>query len=436
LRKQQVALNLQAQDLQAQIQQVASSVPPPDGSQTAADMAGLRAVEAQISQMKAQLDTIAQQIGTLDEQMMGLKQSDESEPHVLSITPLEHYTKYGFIPSPDGGFYDLGLGALLGPVNDSVNTLINQLIDSGTLQNGSQGFIGKGARIKGGELRFRPFEWKTATVAGGVLKDSFVPLPINPPSPVLFQLLSLLITYGEKISSVNEAMSGNNPGQNTPAYNMQAMLEQGLQVFNGIFKRLYRSYRKELRKLFVLNRLYLHPIEYFETLDGRWTALQNDYASDEKDVVPAADPNAFSNMQNVTKAQFLAARAASVPGYKTSAVERRLLEAMDIPDPQEVFPLDEQGEPVIQPPPNPEFQIQAAEEQRRTLESQSRMEIDAATADAEITYKEGMLMLAAQKAVQEGQQLEIEKFNAITDRMKAHAAAIQKAKNASKPKAS
>lgn len=69
------------------------------------------------------------------------------QPKVVRIKPVEYYTKYSFIPSPDGGFYDLGFGALLGPVNDSVNTLINQLIDAGSLQNGSMGFIGKGARL-------------------------------------------------------------------------------------------------------------------------------------------------------------------------------------------------------------------------------------------------------------------------------------------------
>lgn len=45
------------------------------------------------------------------------------------------YTKFGFVPNPDGGFYDIGFGVLLGPLNESVNTLINQLIDAGTLNN-------------------------------------------------------------------------------------------------------------------------------------------------------------------------------------------------------------------------------------------------------------------------------------------------------------
>ena len=45
---------------------------------------------------------------------------------VVSIEAKQYYTKYGFIPNPDGGFYDIGFGRLLGPLNNSANTIINQ----------------------------------------------------------------------------------------------------------------------------------------------------------------------------------------------------------------------------------------------------------------------------------------------------------------------
>ena len=34
---------------------------------------------------------------------------------VMAIEATQYYTKYGFIPNPDGGFYDIGFGRLLGP---------------------------------------------------------------------------------------------------------------------------------------------------------------------------------------------------------------------------------------------------------------------------------------------------------------------------------
>ncbi|MCE5190892.1 MAG: hypothetical protein LLG08_03910, partial [Actinomycetia bacterium] len=79
---------------------------------------------------------------------------------VVSITAHEYFTKYGFIPSPDGSIYDLGFGVLLGPLNESVSTGINQLLDAGTMANGAGGFLGRGAKIRGGVYTFSPFEWK------------------------------------------------------------------------------------------------------------------------------------------------------------------------------------------------------------------------------------------------------------------------------------
>lgn len=126
-----------------------------------------------VEQIKAQVSEIEQ----------GIQELKKQKPDITSIDAMEYFTKYGFVPSPDGGIYDLGFGALLGPINESVNTLINQLIDSGTMQNGSTGFLGRGARIKGGEVRFRPYEWKRVDVAGSTLRDSIVLLPVAQPSP-------------------------------------------------------------------------------------------------------------------------------------------------------------------------------------------------------------------------------------------------------------
>lgn len=300
-------------------------------------------------------------------------------PQVVKIEPVEYFTKFGFIPSPDGAIYDLGFGRLITPINESVNSIINQLIDSGTLQNGNSGFIGRGARIGGGDVRFRPYEWKKVDVAGSVLRDAIVPLPVNPPSPVLFQLLGLLISYGERIASVNEAMLGQNPGQNTPAYNQQQMLQQGMQVFSGIFKRLFRSLRNEFRKWYALNSIYLSADEYFQVLDGPvQQVFLNDYRGDPTDIVPAADPNAILSEEKLRQSAILAERAAAVPGYDTAAVERRLLESLGVADLQQIYPVDPQGRPMIAPPQNPEIEFKREEERRRALEARDRAAANAA----------------------------------------------------------
>ena len=378
--------------------------------------------EQKAKQIQQQLEALANRRDMVQEEIESLK---KEKPKILRIEPIQTYTKYGFIPCPDGSFYDLGLGVLLGPLNRSVNTLINQLNDAGTMSNLGGGWMGKGARVKGGSIRFRPGEWKRVNTAGQTLKDSIVPMPINAPSPVLFNLLSLLIDFSQQISSVTDAMTGQNPGQNTPAYNMQQMLQQGMQIFNGIFKRIHRSLRQELREQYRLNGIYLNEQEYFATMGGEEKVLRSDFSGDGKEIYPAADPNAFANQENMTKAQILAQRSMESPGYDKVAVEKRLLESMDIPNINEVYPTDAEGKLVNPPGPDPELELKKAEEQRRTTESKERGQVNAMKAEADVLLKQVQAMKLTKEAEVLGDKVLIEQFNAVTKRMAQHSETLK-----------
>ena len=183
----------------------------------------------------------------------------DDKQNVVSIEAIQYYTKYGFIPNPDGGFYDIGFGRLLGPLNNSANTIINQLVDAGSLSNLQAGFIGKGLRIKMGETRFQPGEWKAVNAVGDDLKKQIFPLPVREPSQVLFNLLDLLLKSGKELASVAEIFVGKMPGQNTPATTTMASIEQGMKVFTAVYKRVYRSLTSEFRKIYKLNQQYMNP---------------------------------------------------------------------------------------------------------------------------------------------------------------------------------
>jgi hypothetical protein len=60
----------------------------------------------------------------------------DDKKEVVRIEPLEYFTAFPFIPNPDS-IYGIGFGLLLGPLNESINTLINQLIDAGTSEQPS-----------------------------------------------------------------------------------------------------------------------------------------------------------------------------------------------------------------------------------------------------------------------------------------------------------
>lgn len=222
---------------------------------------------------------------------------------LAAIDPIQYYTKFGFIPNPDGGFYDIGFGMLLGPLNESVNTLINQLVDAGTLNNLQSGFIGKGLRLRMGDHRFMPGEWKAVNAVGDDLKKQIFPLPTKEPSPVLFQLMGTLITSGKELASVAEIFTGKMPGQNTPATTTMATVEQGMKVFTAIYKRIYRALNEEFCKLFKLNATYLDPQTYASVINE--PIGPDDFDETTYRVIPAADPNAVSAQEKLQKAQGL-----------------------------------------------------------------------------------------------------------------------------------
>lgn len=285
---------------------------------------------------------------------------------VITIVPTEYYTKYSFIPNPDGGFYDIGFGRLLGTINASVDTIINQLIDAGSLGNLQAGFIGKGLRIKLGESSFRPGEWKAVNATGDDLKKQILPLPVNPPNQVLFDLLQYLVQSGRDLASVAEIFVGKMPGQNTPATTTMASIEQGMKVFTAVYKRIFRSLTNEFRKLYKLNSTYLNPETVVAVLDS--PVQQAEYDGPPDDVFPGADPAAVSNQEKQQKAQVLL-QLLGVGTVNPMVVTKYVMEAHEIPQP-DTFLMEQQ------PQPDPKMEEMKMKAQLEQQKAQAKIEMD------------------------------------------------------------
>lgn len=295
----------------------------------------------------------------------------DEEGKLLRIDPIKYYTKFGFIPNPDGGFYDIGFGLLLSPLNESVNTLINQLLDAGTLSNLQGGFLGKGLKIKMGESRWQPGEWKPVSTTADDLRKQIVPLPAKEPSAVLFQLMGSLVTSGKELASVAEIFVGKMPGQNTPATTTMATIEQGMKVFTAVYKRVYRALREEFKKIYELNRVYLDPNKYIAVVDMQ--IGPNDFDKDSYDVCPSADPNTATATEKLMKAQGLLELLATGV-LDPVAVVKRVLEAQEQPNYEQLFTQAVQQTGQLQPQPDPkimEMEMKSKlEQQKFALQSQ------------------------------------------------------------------
>ncbi len=280
---------------------------------------------------------------------------------VLRIHPTEYFTKYGFIPSPDGGIYDIGFGVLLGPLNESTNSIINQLIDAGTMSLTAGGFLGRGAKIRGGVYQFAPFTWARVDSTGDDLTKSMLPLPVREPNAVMFQLLSLIINYTNRISGANDTTVGENPGQNTPAETYRRMADAGQRIYSAIFKRHWHCMKEEFRKLYLLNARFLPQKKNFGSKQG-WI-MREDYLGDPSDVAPVADPNVTSDHMKMLQAQALKQAAYTTQGYVLEAVERRYLKALKVDGIDEVY----KGPGKVPMLPNPKVMVEQLKQQPKML---------------------------------------------------------------------
>jgi len=322
----------------------------------------------------------------------------EDEKSIAKITPIQMYTKFGFVPNPDGSFYDIGFGVLLGPINEAVNTLINQQIDGGTLNNLQGGFIGKSLRLKMGDSKFSPGEWKPVNATGDDLRKQIIPLPTKEPSKVLFELMGTLITSGKELASVAEIFVGKMPGQNTPATTTMASIEQGMKVFTAVYKRIFRSLSQEFQKIFELNHMYLDPNTYVNVID---TPIgPDDFDGKDCDIVPGADPTAVSQTEKLLKAQGLM-ELLQTGVLDPVKVVARVLDAQEQPNWEDLLSQAVQQTGQVPPQPDPKVMaIQAkaqAEQQKIGLQQaaqQQQMELDARS-------KQQQMAMDAQQHAQE-----------------------------------
>ncbi len=310
---------------------------------------------------------------------------------VVRIQRKEYFTKYGFIPAPDGSFYDIGFGTLTDNLGAAVNTIINQLIDAGTLANMQGGFIAGGAKIRGGNMRFTPGEWKRMEGAtAGPLRDNILPLQLPGPSPVLFQMLGMLIESVQQITSVSDILSGNQDSQTAPTTAL-ALIEQGQKVFTAIYQRIHQSLGSEINVMFGLNRDYLDQEEYFALTDTPMQVSANDYNDKDMDVCPVSDPRAINDRVKMARAQVLLAHNGD-PLVNQGEIRKREFEAAGIDNLPALLDVPAQ-------PPPPE-----------AVKAMADVQNDTARAKAEVRSKDALtaktLIEAATAAYQLGTLLQ------------------------------
>lgn len=334
-------------------------------------------------------------------------ESGKNEGKIYRIIPENYYTKYEFIPSPDGGFYGLGFGTLLGPINESVNTAFNQIFDASTMATLGGGFLGRGARIKGGESTFKPFEWKTVDSTGDNLRNNIVPLQVREASPMLLELIKFLVQYGERVAGAGDIQMGELPGQNVKAGTAEIANENGRQIFDATWKRFWRSAKEEFKKLDKLEGIFLQSDEGFNVGGKYYKVTKDDFAEGSDGVCPVADPNITSKSEKRAMADMALGDALHLPGFNIYLAIKRKYEAYGYSGFDTL--VKDPGPDGFPPPPNIEMeklkndsmnsQTKAATAQNQFQMAQSQLIIDAQLAQANIEKLQADAMLSQAKVL-------------------------------------
>jgi chaperonin GroES len=361
---------------------------------------------------------VARIIARFDEDGIFLNGKQE----ISKIVPVEYFTKFAFMPNPDGGSYDVGWGMLLNPINETVNTVLNQLLDAGTLANTGGGFLVNGLKMKGGPARFVPGEFTPVDTSGCKISDNIYHMQFPGPNAVLFNLLGMLIEAGKDISSVKDILTGDQQVNQTATTTL-ALIEQGQKVFSAIYKRVHRSLKQEFKKLYRLNKLYLQPEDYYRFQDKVEPIYLEDYQGDDTDVAPVSDPTLVSDAQELTRAEALM-KFVGDPLFDQMELRKKYLKALKE---QDIDTLLVKEPP--QAPEDPQLLIIQADIEAQKLEVTAQAErivaeMDQIAAKVAETEASTILKLAQAEAIELGPQMDLymTQFQAMLDR---HTNALQ-----------
>lgn len=217
------------------------------------------------------------------------------------LKKLDWWVEWGFIPWR--GAYKLGLPHLIGGLTIAATGALRALLDSAHLNNAAAAVKLKGgSRSSGQNVQVEITQVSEIDAPAGVddIRKAIMPMPFNPPSTVLFELLGWLTQAAKGVVSTSEEKIAE--ASNTmPVGTAMALIEQGSKVFSAIHARLHASHARGMKILCRINGEWLNDQEVAETF-GEPIVTRQDFAHND-DVQPVSDPATFSEAQRYARWQ-------------------------------------------------------------------------------------------------------------------------------------
>lgn len=233
---------------------------------------------------------------------------------------------------PWDGAQSVGLVHLAGSLAGAGTGALRALLDSALVNTLPTAIKLKGSGMAGQSIQLNIGQ--LTEIEGGVgakdIREVIMPLPFNPPSSMLFQLLGWCTEQGDELIRTTFENLNDNSNQ-MPVGTTLALIEQGMKVLSAIHMRLHGAMNRVIGVLHRINRLYITDDEIVDDT-GERLALHSDYEGP-VDIVPVSDPEVFSDVQRFAQLQIVQQRADLHPElYDGRKVEKLILERTRIPN--------------------------------------------------------------------------------------------------------
>jgi hypothetical protein len=272
-------------------------------------------------------------IDELDRKVLGLYRNWEEGDETL--TKLDWIVEFKFIPWR--GAYAIGLPHLIGGLSAALTGSLRALLDSAHINNAATMLKLKGAKISGQSQQVEVTQIVEIEGAPGVqdIRQIAMPMPFNPPSPVLMELMGWLDKAAKGVVTTSEEKVAD-VSANAPVGTTQALIEQGAAVFSAIHARLHDSQARVLKVLCRLNRWYFDDMQKSDIVTD--LEISRDDFAKNTDVVPVSDPHIFSETQRMAQSQAVLMLAEKHPDqFNMNTVLSRVLKQMKVPNINELM---------------------------------------------------------------------------------------------------
>lgn len=286
------------------------------------------------SHSKGELAPYILMIDEMDSEVIGLYRNWEDGD--AAMAKLDWLIEFKFIPWR--GAYAVGLPHLIGGLAAALTGALRALLDTAHINNAATMIKLKGTKVSGQSQQIDVTQVTEVEAAPGVddIRKVAMPMPFNPPSPVLYQLLGWLSSAAKGVVTTAEEKIAD-VSATTPVGTTQALIEQGAAVFSAIHSRLHDSQRRVLMVLQRINRWYLDEMNTVDIATN--LEIRREDFNRSTDVLPVSDPHIFSETQRMAQNQAVMAYMDKYPDlFDRRAVVYRALKQMKIPNITELMP--------------------------------------------------------------------------------------------------